>query len=489
MVKILSGDQVKELDLAHIKTNHISSLDLMEKAALGFVDWFKSEFSVEGLPISVFCGAGSNGGDGFAISRLLHKLGFEVTVFLCFAEDHSLGPDASSNFKLLPHDLLIKSWADFIPSCDCVIVDAFIGVGFKDSLRPEALLIIEQMNKSQSKVISVDIPSGLPSDGILNGNCVRANCTVTFAFPKLSLLFPEHSSFVGEMVLVDIGIQDETYGLFDADFYYLQRKDVPFFHHQFHRFSHKGDFGKALMIGGSKGKMGAVFLCSKSALRTGSGLVSCVIDSEERFILQTSVPEVMCRWENQVNFLEFDAIGVGPGWGIEGRRASLENLLDHYPRPLVLDADAISLLSLHPDLIPKIPMGSILTPHLGEFERLLGKCSNQLERLKKAREFCMTFGLNLVIKGANSVICLSDGRQIFNSSGTPYLATAGSGDVLTGMITSFLGQSYSSEQAMICGVFHHGLAGELAGYKKRRGTVASDIIEAIPDTYIALEIS
>lgn len=488
MVKILSGDQVKELDSAHVRLKRISSLELMEEAALGFVDWFKKNFSTKELPVSIFCGSGNNGGDGFAIARLLHKLGYRVTVFKCFEAGASLSQDAEKNFMLLSEGIQVKSWVDFEPTRKTVIIDSFLGVGFKGALRPEADLIVQKINSSGAKIISVDIPSGLLADGILEGNCVRASTTLTFAFPKLALLFPEHAPYVGEVLVVDIGFQDEEYVPFDSTFYFLRKEDVSAFHLQFHRFSHKGNFGKVLMIGGSKGKMGAAVLCSKSALRTGSGLVSCKVDADERFILQTAVPEAMCRCEQQVDYSEFDAIGIGPGWGIEGRMAEMEDLLDQYSKPMVLDADAITLVSLNRELISKIPKGSILTPHLGEFERLLGKCSNHLDRLKKAREFCVKFELNMVIKGANSVICLSDGRQIFNSSGTAYMATGGSGDVLTGMITSFLGQSYSPVQAMICGVFHHGLAGELAGKKKRRSTLASDIIEAIPETYIELNV-
>jgi NAD(P)H-hydrate epimerase len=186
---------------------------------------------------------------------------------------------------------------------------------------------------------------------------------------------------------------------------------------------------------------------------------------------------------------DYDAIGIGPGMGVEGNDLVLEEVFRNFKKPMVIDADGLTILSQTPNLIPQIPRGSILTPHLKEFDRLLGKTTNHLERLKKAKDFCLKWKLNLLIKGANSVICLADGRQIFNSSGTQYMATGGSGDVLTGMITSFLGQGYSPENAMICGVFHHGLAGEIAGKRHRRGTIATDIIEAIPATFIDLDIS
>ncbi|RIW14029.1 NAD(P)H-hydrate dehydratase [Algoriphagus lacus] len=489
MLKILSGNQVKKLDSAHLELKVISSFELMERAAVGFSNWWKSKLFSKNLPVFVFCGAGNNGGDGFAIARLLHKMDYTVSVFKCFEDRTSLSEDAGKNYALLSEGIEIKSWQEFDPTRKGILIDAFLGVGFKGALRSDAEGIIEKINSFTGKIIAVDIPSGLPSDDVLKGNCVRASITVTFAFPKLSLLFPEHARNVGEIVLVDIGISDGEYDSFSSSFFYLRDRDISGFHREFHRFSHKGDFGKVLLIGGSKGKMGAVVLSSKSALRTGSGLVSCKVDSEERLILQTAVPEAMCRLEEKIDYREFDAIGVGPGLGTEGKTALLEDLFERYSKPLVLDADAINLLALNQHLIPMIPKNSILTPHLGEFDRLLGTSVNHLERLEKAFLFCKKWGLNLVIKGANSVICLADGRQIFNSSGTKYMATGGSGDVLTGILTSFLGQSYSPEQALICGVFHHGLAGELAGKIKRRGTIASDIIEAIPDTFIQLDIS
>ncbi|MFN3996947.1 NAD(P)H-hydrate dehydratase [Algoriphagus sp.] len=489
MLKILSGQQVKQLDSAHIQKAGISSLELMERAALGFVNWWKGiEFDKQ-EPVFIFCGAGNNGGDGFAIGRLLHKSGYKVSVFKCFADSTKLSEDAEWNFKLLSDGIEIKDWKDFNPKIRGILIDAFLGVGLFGDLRPEAIEIIQKINAFQGKVISVDIPSGLPSDDVLTGICVEADCTVTFAFPKLSLLFPEHASMTGDLVLVDIGIKEDEYLCFDSSFFFLQKHDIPGHHKEFHRFSHKGDFGKVLLISGSEGKMGAAILACKAALRTGSGLVSALMPKSERQIIQISVPEAMCLFDLPEDLSSFDALGIGPGLGLEGKVELLKPILQKFQKPLVLDADAITILGQNPDLISLIPKGSILTPHLKEFDRLLGNTSNHKERLVKAADFCKKRELNIVIKGANSVICLADGRQIFNSSGTHYMATGGSGDVLTGMITSFLGQGYSPENAMVCGVYHHGLAGEIASKTKWRGTIASDIIDAIPQTFIDLDIS
>lgn len=489
MLKILSGNQVKALDAAHVKLKRISSLNLMERAAVGFIDWWKSKNFDKNSPIYVFCGAGNNGGDGFAIARLLYQSGFHIQLYKCFGDATRLSPDASINFKLLPEEIRLKSWQEFDFANGGILIDCFIGVGFQGALRTEAQEIISSINSFQGKVISVDIPSGLPSDDMLEGVSVKADHTVTFAFPKLSLLFPEHGHYTGDLVLVDIGIGEEEYLPFESPYFFLRNKDISGFHRKHSRFSHKGDFGKVLIAAGSVGKMGAAILSVKSSLRTGSGLVNALIPESERHIIQISVSEVMCLFDLPKDLTGFDAIGIGPGIGFEKKVELLKSLFEGYRKPMVLDADAITLLGEHPELLSLIPKGSILTPHLKEFDRILGKTVNHKVRLQKAADFCKKWNLNLLIKGANSVICLADGRQIFNSSGTSYMATGGSGDVLTGMITSFLGQGYSPEAAMICGVYQHGLAGEIAGKGKRRGTIASDIIDAIPETFVRLDIS
>lgn len=489
MLKILSGNQVKELDAAHILRDRISSWELMERAALAFMDWWSGMGFSTDERVMIFCGAGNNGGDGFAIARLLNKSGFNITVFKCFEDSDKISPDALKNINLLPESIEVKMWTEFDPNSDGILVDSFLGVGFKGELRASAKAIIHQINSFHGPIVSVDIPSGLPSEELLTGPCVEADYTVTFAFPKLSLLIPEHSKVTGELFLANIGIDEVEYGSFDSPYFYLREKDLRSFHRSFQRFSHKGDFGKILILAGSKGRMGAAVLSCRAALRTGSGLVTAMIPEGERLILQTGVPEAMCRFSMPEDLSAFDGIGVGPGFGLVEKVEELKILFQNYSKPIVLDADAITLLGLNPDLIPLVPKGSILTPHLKEFDRLLGDTFNQFERLEKASDFCRRWNLNLLIKGANSVICLADGRQIFNSSGTQYMATAGSGDVLTGMLTSFLGQGYSPEKAMICGVFQHGLAGEIAGKSKRRGTIATDIIEAIPETFVHLDIS
>lgn len=488
MIRILKGDAVSKLDLMHCKRSGQSSYELMETAVLGFIHWFEEQ-KFTSQEIFIYVGGGNNGGDGLGIARHLQQRNYQVTVVLCFNDEVDLSADAKINFDRLPEGVNKISFEDFDFPFKGIFIDAFLGVGLKGKLRDSARPIVDSWNKQQGVKIAVDIPSGLLSEGIAEEKTLVAfaDYTVTFAFPKLSLLFPENAQVVGELVLVDIGIADSLYQEFESDLFYIQKKDVPERHKRFHRFSHKGDFGRILLIGGSLGKMGAVVLSAKSALRTGAGLVTCQIEESERFILQSAVPEAMTIWGKLKDLEGYDAIGVGPGWGVNKRKEEFEALLKNYSKPIVLDADALNVLSKNPELMSLLPKNSILTPHLGEFERLVGSCVNQPDRMKKASDLAKKYQIILVLKGANTLISLPDGRQLFNSTGTHFMATGGAGDVLTGMITAFLGKGYSPENAAICGVFHHGLAGEYAGGRKFRGTIASDIIEEIPHTFDFIE--
>lgn len=489
MIKILKGESVSKLDALHSEVSGQPGLDVMEQAAESFVAWFFEKFSDRKYTILIFCGAGNNGGDGFAIGRLLSEKGFEVKIIKCFLPDAKLSEDAQTNVDRLSEKVHTEYFSsELLPLKSDVILDAYLGVGLKGDLRDHAKEIIRFMNESVGIKIAVDIPSGLPADSPASTMAFQADYTVSFAFPKVSLLLPENAQYCGELVLRDIGILPEIYNEFESDFFFLTSEDIPRLHRKFHRFSHKGDFGKVLLIGGSPGKMGALYLSAKSALRTGTGLVTCFLDESERMILQSSLPEAMCLWGAFPNLEQFDSIGIGPGWGIVLRKHFLEDLLNQASSPLVLDADALNILAGHAQLLDLLPKNTILTPHPGEFDRLLGKSRNHIDRLAKARDFAMNRQVILILKGANTVISLPDGRQIFNSTGSKYMATGGSGDVLTGMITAFLGMGYHPENAALCGVYHHGLAGEMAGSKTRRGTLASDLIAHIPDTYFRLGI-
>ena len=490
MLSIIPGKSVSELDKAFISYEGITSLELMERAADSFCNWFLGNFPNYKRDIFIFCGPGNNGGDGLAIARILSKKTDKVHV-VYFEEAKNCSSDYQSNFAGLPENINKIPVNDFsfkISKHD-FIIDGIFGVGINRPLEGIFKESIEKLNRIEGIKISIDIPSGIPSDSILVGTGFQAGITITFQFPKFSLLFPEHATFVGDLHIADIGISDSFLESFSDQKFLIRKTDMTGMHKKFHNFSHKGNYGRVLIIGGSVGKVGAVLMASKSALRTGSGLVHAHIPKEERMVLQIAVPEVMVFDSQEIKeYDQFDAMGIGPGWGMDVDISFYKELLITYCKPVVIDADGINLISKNPDLLNLIPKNSILTPHLKEFERLVGNCENHEERLKKAKDLSKEYNIYIVLKGAYTSITCPDGNQYFNSSGNKYMATAGSGDVLTGMITSFLGQGYKPFNAAICGVFHHGLAGELASEVKRRGLIASDIIDYIPATYTQLDI-
>jgi NAD(P)H-hydrate epimerase len=489
MQKIYSGSQVKYLDQTFLEKSGMTSHELMEKAAIEFVTWFLDENFPKDIQILIVAGPGNNGGDGFAIARLLAEDNYSIKVVEMFDSNQKLSPDGSQNKELLPLRIPCFTWNAFDVNSADILIDCYLGVGLKGPLRDEAVAKIAWINQFKGKIISVDLPSGLPSEEGEFVAAVHSDVTVTFQFPKLSLFAPEYAMFSGALVVLPIGITVMDSEQLLTNRYYLQAQDLKPLHRIYNRFSFKGDFGKILIVGGSYGKMGAVQLSCKSALRAGAGLVTCLVDEIGIPILQTAIPEVMCIPLEKVDLSGFDSIGIGPGWGISNRKKVFIHILENFNKPIVIDADGINLLAENPELIRLIPKNSILTPHIGEFQRLVGPSKDYFDRIEKAKSFSVENELLIVLKGANSLIALPDGRQIFNSSGTQYMGTAGSGDVLTGMIAAYLGMGYTPENATLCGIFHHGLAGELAGKSKRRGLIASDIIEAIPATYLELGIS
>ncbi|MCH7415833.1 NAD(P)H-hydrate dehydratase [Belliella sp. R4-6] len=491
MLPILVGESIKELDQEFILSKGILSLDLMEQAANAFTNWFYGVFEDKEVQIYIFCGPGNNGGDGLAIARLLSENGYSINVFY-LKNEKDCSNDFQANFERLPKNISATNFEKWDKKIEDggIIIDAIFGVGLSRVLEGPISDLICELNSSLATRIAIDLPSGLPSDSVTTGQVFHSDHTVTFQFPKLSLLFPEHIQFTGDLHIIDIGIEDGFLQDFSKKAFYIRKQDISSRHRFFHRFSHKGDFGRVLFIGGAPGKLGALFLSSYAALRTGSGLVSCAPEFEDSIGIQVPYNEIMLyQVKSNTDLAEMDAIGIGSGWGNTIDPDYFLSIMIRFNKPMVIDADAINLLASNPFLLQKVPKNSILTPHVKEFERLVGKVANHAERIEKAISFAIKYEVILILKGAHTLIALPDGRQLFNSSGNQYMATAGSGDVLTGMITSFLGQGYTPENAAICGVFHHGLAGELASESKRRGMVASDIIEKIPTTFVELKIS
>jgi ADP-dependent NAD(P)H-hydrate dehydratase / NAD(P)H-hydrate epimerase len=488
MPRILNLPEVKEADRLTLAERSVSSLELMEHASAVFCAAFLQRFPNPG-PGLVVCGPGNNGGDGLAIARLLHASGIPVQVVLTHSRAQ-LSPDALSNAKRLPKSIpVLKCMAEALASRFSEfswLCDAVLGSGINRPLGPDVQPWVQAMNAFPGLRISVDMPTGLLNEMPADALSFSAHWTGTFHSPKLAFMFPSSQSRVGQFSVLDIGLTEPPAPR-DALFW-LDGPEIRSRLKVRKRFSHKGTFGHALLLAGSEGKMGAALLATRALLRTGVGLATLYGPRCGRDVVQASVPEAMYlsdpekEWLSEVPPLgKYQAIGIGPGIGTHRQTASVvQKVLKRCVSPVVLDADALNLLAENPGLIKVLPEGSILTPHPKEFERLAGKSGTDYEVFQKAKAFSRDHQLVLVLKGAYTLICSPDGRSWFNSTGNPGMATGGSGDVLTGMLTSLLAQGYAPLDAALCGVYLHGLAGDLAlEAESMESLLPSDLIACI----------
>ena len=490
-MKIFSTDQVKILDKYTIDHEPISSIDLMERAATVFFHWIQQHLTRSEM--YVFSGAGNNGGDALVIARLAKECGWNVKVFLLksskYSQDLKINIDKYKNSSN-SYITTINNENDFpvIPK-NVTIIDGLFGSGLN---RPVAGLsgeLIKHINASGGYVVAIDIPSGLMGEDNTENTqetVIKASVTLSFQYPKLSFLFPENEIFVGDWHVLDIGLHadiiDNTPSKWQLLTHDLVKKLLP----SRKKFSHKGTYGHGLLISGSYGKMGAAVLASKSCLKSGIGLLTVHVPRLGYEIIQTAVPEAMVSIDrSDILFSEFpdindyDAVGIGPGIGLKinsgkGLYQLLENIND---KPLVIDADGLNLLSQHEDWLTMLPENTILTPHPKEFERLAGSWKSDYQRLKLLTEFSSRYNVITVLKGAHTTISLPDGTCYFNTTGNAGMATAGSGDVLTGIILALLSQGIIPHKAALLAVYLHGLSGDIYVSKEsEEGLCASDII-------------
>ena len=484
-MRILNTKQIRDLDAYTIEHEPITSIDLMERASQAFVDWFTTRIE-SSKKVGIVCGTGNNGGDGLAIARLLHEWGYAITVWI-IQGDAPQSDDFRINLEKMPTNIgrTDVTTADaFSPQgCD-ILIDAIFGSGL--SREPKALYadVIGTFNKSDAVRIAVDIPSGLMADTHSSGAIVKAHYTVSFQLPKLSFMLPETYPFAGEWVVVDIGLDREFVRNLSTPYFFTRRKDVHRILKDRSKFDHKGAFGHALLIAGSYGKMGAAVLASQACLRAGVGLLTAHVPECGYTVMQTAVPEAMAMVDqDQFIFLKapdvtaYDTLGIGPGLGQDERTVkALAQTLENFRRPVVLDADALNILGANRHLFHLIPPGSILTPHPKEFQRLTGPWGDDFERLQMQRELATSLRSVIILKGAYTSVAWEGGVH-FNSTGNPGMATGGTGDVLTGILTGLLAQNYSPGEAAILGVFLHGLAGDLAaGELDMNSLTAGDVV-------------
>lgn len=484
------------LDAATIEQEGIRSLDLMERAAGALTDAIAERWGNE-VPMVVFAGPGNNGGDALAVSRLLADRGYRLQVYLFNTKD-ALSDDCADNRDLLldlPGVEFHEITTQFIPpalTANHVVIDGLFGSGLNKTLSGGFAAVVKYINASPATVVAIDMPSGLMGeDNSYNlPNCiVRADLTLALQLPKLSFFFAENEAYVGEWELLDIGLSAEAMEATDTDYELQEGEELAAMLKPRGKFAHKGNFGRALLIAGSQGMAGASVLAARACLRSGVGLLTVHVPFCNNFIVQTAVPEAMTELDiSDTCFAgpgdtdEYQAVGVGPGLGrLSETEVALLQLIDECQTPMVVDADALNLLGANRSYLERLPKGSILTPHPKELDRLVGKCQNSYERLSRARELAATANVHIVLKGAYTMIVSPLGQCWINTTGNPGMATAGSGDVLTGVVLALMAQGYSSEQAARLGVYVHGLAGDLAC--KKFGAVsltAGDIVDMLP---------
>lgn len=471
----------------------------MERAAAAFVRTYVQMYD-EKPPVLVFCGTGNNGGDGLAIARILLSQQYKVQVYIVRREGKA-SADFQENLERLGkyHEPVeIKEEGDFpeIPA-DAVIIDALFGTGISRPLEGLYAFVINKINKSGSEVVSVDIPSGMYPDFPAGekDTIVKADTVITFHNPKLSFLMPSGGRWLRSWKIVNIGLHQGFLDSLVTPYCFSDPNTIRKIYKSRSKWSHKGDFGRIILIAGSRGKMGASVLCARACIRSGAGLLTMYLPGCGYQIMQISLPEAMVITDpSEENFsvvpdIEgYDVVGLGPGLGTsEETMKAFQELLQKAKQPMVLDADALNLLSKNNELLKYLPQNAILTPHPKEFQRLTGEWQNDFERLQKQQEFSQKYKVVVVLKGAHTSISSPEGHVYFNSTGNPGMATGGTGDILTGILAGLLGQKYKPFEAAILGVFLHGLAADLAAKDLgEEALIASDLITYLPAAFLKI---
>jgi len=498
-MKILPVEHIREADAYTILHEPISHIDLMERAAMACYYWLTDHLDHD-RALNVICGTGNNGGDGFAIARLLRAKGYKTEVILA-GDLSKLSPSCRINHDrwLSEPGSALRESAGWAPEEDVIVIDAIFGSGLERSVEGETADLIRRINGSGAMIISIDVPSGLYCDktvqDLKDPAVVRADYTLTFSPIKLAFMFAENDCFVGEWVLLDIGISEEYLAEAPTRNYYLESADIAGFLRRRTRFQHKGNFGHALLICGGRGKMGAAVLSARGCLRAGAGLTTVRVPEEGVSILQTAVPEAMIAidpdpavFSEVPDLSAFNSIAIGPGIGTDMKtQRALKILIQSAEVPLIFDADAINILAENKTWLSFIPKGSIFTPHPREFERLAGKTSDNFGRNQLQRDFSFRYQCYVILKGANTAITTPGGECYFNSTGNPGMATGGSGDVLTGILAGLMAQGYSPAVAALTGVFLHGLSGDLAVAETgAEAMIAGDLIHYLGKAFLTV---
>lgn len=502
-MKIFRTNQIKELDAYTIAHEPIASFDLMKRASSVLFNELLHALDRDAF-VRVVAGPGNNGGDALVVARMLAMVGFRLETYLFSTNGRYSADCLAAKAELEAHGETVhlvdeSSLADFsVNASDCVL-DGLFGSGLNRPLEGFYAEVVRRINESGATVFAIDIPSGLfGEDNRTNRaeSIVRASVTYTFQFPKIAFLLYENAPYVGNVHVLDIQLHPKGMEEIPSSYYLFGKEEATQFLHRRTKFSHKGTYGHALLVAGSYGMVGAALLGAKAALRTGCGLLTVHVPSRCCDVLQISVPEAIASLDaDETAFGElpdlsrFNAVGVGPGLGRKAQtHKALSDLIENVRVPLVMDADALNIVA-EEGWLSRLPKNTIITPHPKEFDRLAGDSVSGYDRLEKQIRLSQEYGLIIVLKGANTSVSLPDGRCFFNTSGNPGMATAGSGDTLTGIILSLLAQKYTAEQAALLGVYLHGLAGDLAAEEiSQESLLAGDIANYIGKAYRFLQV-
>ncbi|MGJ8593824.1 MAG: NAD(P)H-hydrate dehydratase [Aquaticitalea sp.] len=498
-MKIFSKEQIYEGDKVTAKKQNISSTELMERAGIQIFNWLHMRMQGAQVPIHVFCGIGNNGGDGLVVARQLVTHGYNVKTYVVNCSDKRT-KDFLINYDRIKETT--KKWPDML-NCeadfpeigsDDIIIDAVFGIGLNRPPNEWVVALFQHFKKSKAFTLAIDMPSGLYSNKVPKDEnaVVWANHTLSFASPKLVFFLPQTAQFTQQWEILDIGLDPDYFQSTETKAELIGKFEMLQVYKPRERFSHKGTFGHSLIIGGSYGKIGSVILASKAALSSGAGLVTTYVPKCGYQIIQTAFPEAMVLTdlnEETIEHIEFSidptSIGIGMGIGTADETiAAFKKFLKTNKKPLVIDADGINMLAQQNELLKLLPKETILTPHPKELERLVGKWKDDFDKLKKVQEFSKKHNVIVVIKGANTITVFQE-KLYINSTGNPGLATAGTGDVLAGIITGLLSQGYESMSAAVFGVYLHGKSADIGvddfGYQ---GLNASHVIDYLGKAYM-----
>lgn len=492
-MKIFTAAQIHELDNYTITHEPIKSIDLMERAAKTITRAIMDEWT-DRTPMVIFAGPGNNGGDSLAVARLLAEENYKVSVYL-FNIHNKLSDDCAANKQRLIDSKRVGHFTEvtlnFDPpelTEDMVVIDGLFGSGLNKPLIGGFASLVKYINQCPAKVVSIDIPSGLMCEDNtynIHSNIIRADLTLTLQQKKLSMMMADCQKYIGRLRVLDIRLSKEYIDKTEANCRILEEQDVRRLLMPRDDFAHKGAMGNALIIAGSYGMAGAAVLATRACLRSGVGKVTVHTPRRNYLVMQTAVPEAVMQMDHEetyfsesVDSTDFDALGIGPGLGlVENTAIALIGQIRRTSCPIVADADALNILANHQAWMQQLPSGIIMTPHPKEFDRMAGSTSNNdYERLIRAQQMAEHIKGYIILKGHHSALCMPDGHIVFNATGNSGMATAGSGDVLTGILAGLSAQGMHAFDAACAGVYLHGMAGDRAAHKKSEyGVTAGDL--------------